>query len=324
MQIIVKSISHIFNKNTPLEYRALYDSSCNINQGEYVAIIGQTGSGKTTFIEHLNSLLTPETGSINWIFEHEYRKKKNLILGGSKSPKNDVAPLIDSKNVTLQKQKFRKKFKESKMIRQHVGVVFQFAEYQLFESTIEKDIMFGPLAYGVPKEEAKRRAKIYLEKVGLPEDYLHKNPLALSGGQKRRVALAGILAIEPDVLILDEPTAGLDPAGVREILSIFDKLNEEGKTIIMVTHDMNNVLERSHRTIVFSNGQIVRDDATVRILNDEVFLKMNNLIAPQIIALINRIKEKKPYLNFPEITKIEQLTDFLNKKIKDKKGETNE
>lgn len=308
MKIVVKNISQVFNRNSPLEFKAISNASCVIKQGEYIAIIGETGSGKTTFIEHLNSLLIPTTGSINWVFEHTFRTKKQEIK--------------TIQNLTIFRQRFRQRFKKNKIIRQHVGVVFQFAEYQLFESTIERDIMFGPMAFGVKKEEAKLRAAKYIEQVGLPLDYLQKNPLALSGGQKRRVALAGILAIEPDILILDEPTAGLDPAGVREILDIFDRLHKNGKTIIMVTHDMNNVLERTNRTIVFSNGTIIKDSETFEVLNDDNFVHTNNLITPQVIDLLHRIQKQYPHLKIPKITSLQQLTSFLNSLIKKKKGAT--
>ncbi|OYD27110.1 energy-coupling factor transport system ATP-binding protein [Mycoplasma testudineum] len=303
MKIIVKNISHVFDKNSPLEFKALHNSSCTIDQGEYIAIIGQTGSGKTTFIEHLNSLLVPDEGNLNWIFEHEFKKKKEKF--------------IELKNVSLKKT-FRNKFKYSKIVKQHVGIVFQFAEYQLFESTIKKDIMFGPMAFGIEPDVAAQRAVKYLDAVGLGPEFLEQNPLALSGGQKRRVALAGILAIEPDVLILDEPTAGLDPAGVREILEIFDKLNKDGKTIIMVTHDMDNVLERTTRCIVFDQGTIIRDDFTYSILKDENFILQNNLVTPSIIRLTNKIQKKYPQLEIPKIVSLNQMSDFLNEKITQK------
>ncbi|CAC13560.1 ABC TRANSPORTER ATP-BINDING PROTEIN [Mycoplasmopsis pulmonis] len=299
MQIIVKNISYIYNRKTALALKALDDSSCIINQGEHVAIIGSTGSGKTTFIEHLNALLIPETGTINWIFENEHKKTKEKYL----------------EDVVLKRTYF-KKVKKAKDIRRRIGVVFQFAEYQIFEETIEKDIMFGPRSYGVSKEEAKQRAAKYLEMVGLPLEFLEKNPFGLSGGQKRRVALAGILAIEPDFLVLDEPTAGLDPQGVKDILDIFDNINKNGKTVIMVTHDLDNVLERTKRTLVFDKGKLIRDAGTYEILKDEKFLVENKLKSPKLITFVNKLEQRGIFLK--PVTSIDKLAIELNIYLRNK------
>ncbi|QSF13721.1 energy-coupling factor transporter ATPase [Mycoplasma sp. Mirounga ES2805-ORL] len=305
MQINIKELTHIFNRKTPNEMKAVDSASATIKQGEYVGIIGQTGSGKTTFIEHLNALLLPDKGVVEWVYEDEKYNKKT-----KKKEK-----VIETFSV---KPSRRKKVKKAKDIRKRIGIVFQFAEYQLFEETIEKDICFGPKSFGVKIDEAKTRAKKYLELVGLDETYLRKSPFGLSGGQKRRVALAGILAMEPDVLIADEPTAGLDPVGVREILDIFRKLNNEGKTIIIVTHDLDNVLEETKRVIVFKKGEIIRDDETYKVLKDVDFLTSNSMEPPKLLNFISKLEKKG--LKIPQVKSIDELANFLNQSKKQKGG----
>lgn len=297
MRIEIKELTHIFDKKTPLQTIAVDNVSTTIEQGEYIGIIGQTGSGKTTFIEHLNALLLPNKGTIEWIFENEKWNKKT----------KQMDKFIDS---FLLKKNFSNRVKRSKDIRKRVGIIFQFAEYQLFSETIKQDIAFGPMSFGVKKAEAYERAKKYLELVGLDETYLEKSPFGLSGGQKRRVALAGILAMELDVIVADEPTAGLDPAGVREILEIFNKLHKEGKTIIIVTHDLDNVLEVTKRVILFKNGKILKDGDTYKILNDTESLYENNLEPPRILAFINKLRKKG--IDIPKITSLDELISFLN------------
>ena len=202
MSITFKEVEHIYSENTPFAYHALKGVNLKITDQSFTAIIGQTGSGKSTLIQHINALLLPTSGSINI---DEY-----LITATDKPSK-------------------------LKPLRKKAGLVFQFPEYQLFEETIEKDIIFGPMNFGVSEEEAKKIAHNVLKTVGLDESYLNKSPFDLSGGQKRRVAIAGILAMNPDILILDEPTAGLDPQGTNEMMSLFKRINESGKTIILVT-----------------------------------------------------------------------------------------
>ncbi len=258
MQIKTNKISHTFNKGMLTEHLAISDVSTTINQGEFITIIGHTGSGKTTFIEHLNALLLPTTGEV----------------------------IIGDKIITNTKRKI----KNIKAIRKQVGVVFQFAEYQLFEETIEKDIIFGPISMGVPKDEAKELASKYIELVGLSEEFLEISPFSLSGGQKRRVALAGILAMEPDILIFDEPTAGLDPQGEKDMYEIFKNLHLEGKTIVIVTHNLDHVLEHSMRTLVFTKGELVKDDASIEIMYDVDFLLENELEPPKLVSLVYKLE----------------------------------
>ncbi|MEE3928566.1 energy-coupling factor transporter ATPase [Mycoplasmopsis ciconiae] len=302
MQIEVKKIAKIFNKKTPMEFVALKNASATIKQGEYVGIIGQTGSGKTTFIEHLNALLTPDDGNVEWIFEGVNKKNQKEIF-----------------NVVVDKKTKPRHIKKAKNIRKRIGVVFQFAEYQLFKKTIEEDIMFGPLSFNVPKNEAKEIAKEVIKQVGLDESFLDRSPFDLSGGQKRRVAIAGILAMKPDFLVVDEPTAGLDPVGVKEILDIFDHLHKQGKTIVNVSHDLDNILKHSQRTIVFKKGEIVRDGDTYEILRDTNFLLENQLQPPKLFTFMDKL-EQKGFKPFPRITNLEQLCDYLNK-YKHEEGE---
>lgn len=222
MQIKFESVNHIYNANTPMEQRALYDINFDIKDGQFLAIVGHTGSGKSTLIQHMNGLLKPSSGSITI---------------GEKVIKSD------------------EKNKGLKEVRQYVGLVFQFPEYQLFEETVEKDIMFGPMNYGVSEEEARQRAHDVIKLVGLDEAVLQHSPFNLSGGQMRRVAIAGILAMNPDVLVLDEPTAGLDPQGQHEMMEMFKTLHQEyGKTIVLVTHDMNLVAQYAEEMIVMHRG----------------------------------------------------------------------
>lgn len=223
MGIKFEEVSHVYNLKTPMEQRAIYDINFEISDNQFFAIVGHTGSGKSTLIQHMNGLLKPTSGCIT--------------IG----------------NQTIKSDEKNKRLKE---IRQHVGLVFQFPEYQLFEETVEKDIMFGPMNYGVSEEEARKRAKEVANIVGLDDSILEQSPFHLSGGQMRRVAIAGILAMNPDVLVLDEPTAGLDPQGQHEMMQIFKDLHAKyGKTIVLVTHDMNLVCEYAENVIVMHRGE---------------------------------------------------------------------
>lgn len=300
MQIKVKDVVRTYDKGLKTQFNALDGVSAEINQSDFIGIIGQTGSGKTTFIEHLNALLIPETGHVQYLWK-EYNKKKNTEV--------DVNLII--------KKNFRKKVKNAKGIRRRVGVVFQFAEYQLFESTVEKDIIFGAISLGVPKNEAKERAHKYIELVGLDKSFLTSSPLELSGGQKRRVAIAGILSMEPDVLVFDEPTAGLDPVGIKETMEIFGQLNKEGKTIIIVTHDLDNVLEWTKNLIVFDKGKIIYNGPTYELLENTDFLKENNMEPPKILEFKSTLKSKG--FNIGRVKTIEELAHEIDLHINGKK-----
>jgi len=279
MQIKTQKISQIFDKGGFSEFKALDEVSVVLKQGEFITVVGETGSGKTTFIEHLNALLLPTEGK---------------VIIGDRIIKNS-----------------KRKIKKIKELRKKVGIVFQFAEYQLFEETIEKDIIFGPVTMGMEKEEAKKKAEKYIKLVGLDKSYLKKSPFALSGGQKRRVALAGILAMEPDFLIFDEPTAGLDPQGEKEMYKIFNKLNKEGKTIIIVTHNLDHALENSKRTLLFKEGKLMVDQKTIDLMYDKKLLEDNHLEVPKLVSLVHHLESKGLKVGKP--TSIEGLIKILNK-----------
>lgn len=224
MDITIEKLEHRYQIRSPFERLALYDVNAEITSGSYVAIIGHTGSGKSTILQHLNGLLQPTSGSIT----------------------------IGKRTINA-----KQKEKNLKPLRKNVGVVFQFPEHQLFEETVEKDICFGPLNFGVPLEEAKVRAKQVIQMVGLSEEFLSKSPFDLSGGQMRRVAIAGILAMNPEVLVLDEPTAGLDPRGRFEIMEMFYNLHKErGLTTILVTHSMEDASRYADQILVMEKGTI--------------------------------------------------------------------
>lgn len=273
MSITFKEVEHIYSENTPFAYHALKGVNLKITDQSFTAIIGQTGSGKSTLIQHINALLLPTSGSINI---DEY-----LITATDKPSK-------------------------LKPLRKKAGLVFQFPEYQLFEETIEKDIIFGPMNFGVSEEEAKKIAHNILKTVGLDESYLNKSPFDLSGGQKRRVAIAGILAMNPDILILDEPTAGLDPQGTNEMMSLFKRINESGKTIILVTHDMNHVLQYCDEVVVMNHGKVEKHDTVTNVFKDSEYLNSLGIDLPIITNFIIKLNNQGFNLD-SSINNIEQL-----------------
>lgn len=248
MDIKFEAVNHIYNLNTPMEQRALYDISLDIKENQFIAIVGHTGSGKSTLIQHMNGLLKPTAGTIT--------------IG-------DKVIKSDEKNKGL------------KEVRQHVGLVFQFPEYQLFEETVEKDIMFGPMNYGLSQEEARQRAHEVIKIVGLDESILEQSPFHLSGGQMRRVAIAGILAMNPDILVLDEPTAGLDPQGQKEMMEIFNDLHQKyNKTIILVTHDMDLVCQYAEYVVVMHRGEMKLKGTTREVFKEVETLKQCGITLP--------------------------------------------
>lgn len=238
--------------------------------------------------------------------------KLNGSSAKNKTKKLKKLGVVSTKTITNS----RKKIRGILQIRSRIGVVFQFAEYQLFEETIGKDIMFGPLNLGLPRSEAKKVAMENLKLVGLPEHYWNKSPFELSGGEKRRVAIAGILAMSPDFLIFDEPTAGLDPVGCDQMLSIFKKLHEAGKTIIIVTHNLDHVLSITSKTMLFCEGKLIKFDDTYTILNDIDFLVENEIQPPKLLSFVNKLEKNGKKIG--RVTTIEQLVSKLvkNKVVK--------
>ena len=260
MDIRFKQVGFAYQAGTPFEMRALHDVSFSIEDGSYVAIIGHTGSGKSTILQHLNALLKPTEG---------------IVELGDKT--------IDSTTGN----------KDLKPLRKKVGIVFQFPEAQLFEETVEKDIAFGPKNFGVSEEEALNIAAEVIQTVGLPADVLKKSPFDLSGGQMRRVAIAGVLAMKPEVLVLDEPTAGLDPKGRLEMMEMFYKLNkEQNMTIVLVTHQMNDVSDYADHVVVIESGKVVKEGSPKEVFADASWLLEKQLGIPTTLAFVEKLKEK--------------------------------
>jgi len=258
MDIELQQVGYAYSKGTPFEKQALTDVNLHIPSGSYQAIIGHTGSGKSTLLQHLNALLKPTEGTVK-LGDLEIQAKK--------------------------------KVKNLKPVRQKIGIVFQFPEHQLFDETVLKDIMFGPLNFGVPADEAERRARALVEQLGLPEEVLEKSPFDLSGGQMRRVAIAGVLAMEPSVLVLDEPTAGLDPRGRQEIMELFHRLYvEKGLTIILVTHSMEDAARYANRVAIMHEGRCVLSGEPEEIFGDELSLAAYRLSAPRVVRLQRRFE----------------------------------
>ena len=278
MDIRFKQVGFAYQAGTPFEMRALHDISFSIEDGSYVAIIGHTGSGKSTILQHLNALLKPTEG---------------VVELGEKT--------IDSTTGN----------KDLKPLRKKVGIVFQFPEAQLFEETVEKDIAFGPKNFGVSEEEALKIAAEVVKTVGLPEDVLKKSPFDLSGGQMRRVAIAGVLAMKPEVLVLDEPTAGLDPKGRFEMMEMFYKLHkEQNLTIVLVTHQMNDVSDYANHVVVVEAGKIVKEGAPKEVFDDASWLLEKQLGVPTTLAFVEKLKSKGWNTTKMPLT-LEELADAI-------------
>lgn len=277
MSITFKEVEHVYNENTPFSYHALRGVHLDIPSGSMTALIGHTGSGKSTLIQHINALLLPTSGEV---------KIEDILITATDKPES------------------------LKSLRKKAGLVFQFPEYQLFEETILKDIIFGPKNFGVKEEEAIQIAKESLKLVGMDESYLNKSPFDLSGGQKRRVAIAGILAMNPDILILDEPTAGLDPQGAKEMLNLFKKINKTGKTIIIVSHDMNQVLEYCDEVIVMNKGQIERHVSVEEIFKETEYLSSLSIDLPIITSFILKLNHNGFEID-PSIKNINELIEVI-------------
>ncbi|CAL8896011.1 energy-coupling factor ABC transporter ATP-binding protein [Bacillus sp. FSL W8-0645] len=260
MDITIKELEHRYQMKTPFERLALYDVNASIQEGSYVAVIGHTGSGKSTLLQHLNGLLKPTKGSI--------------ALGDTVLQAN-------------------KKQKDLKSLRKKVGIVFQFPEHQLFEETILKDICFGPMNFGVPQEKAEAKAKEMLKLVGLPESLLSRSPFELSGGQMRRVAIAGVLAMEPEVLVLDEPTAGLDPRGRKEIMDMFYELHQKANlTTILVTHSMEDAAHYADQMIVMHKGTVKATGTPRELFANRTDMSSFGLDLPETIKFQQTVEEK--------------------------------
>ena len=289
MQISLKNVSYTYNYKTPYAREVLKDIDLNVEEGSYTVIIGKTGSGKSTLIEHINGLLLPTHGEV---------LVNNVLITNPKSKK--------------EKRELAKKLK---VLRQDVAVLFQFSEQQLFETSVLKDIIFAPLNYGISEERTISKAKELIKLVGLDESYLDKSPFELSGGEMRKVALCGVLALEPKVLILDEPTVALDYKSREEIMTMVKKLKDElNMTIVLISHNMNYVLEYADKVFVLKNGKINFEGTVEELFADEKLLKENSLEQPELLKFYNKLQENNIKLDvFPR--KYEDLIDALKNKI---------
>ncbi|MFD1472560.1 energy-coupling factor ABC transporter ATP-binding protein [Companilactobacillus mishanensis] len=281
MQIEFKNVTHSYESNNPLSGLGLADVSCKIEDKAFTAIVGKTGSGKSTLVRHINALLKPTSGEI-------------------KVGDRVITPETNNKNL--------------KPLRKQVGMVFQFPESQLFEDTVEKDIMFGPKNFGIPEEEAREAAHKMIKVVGLSEDYLDRSPFDLSGGQMRRVAIAGVLASDPETIILDEPTAGLDPVGRKEIMDLFKEQQQNGKTIILITHNMDDVANYAETMMVMHDSRLRAVGTPKDIFNDQDLLDKKLISLPQSAVFAQKLAKKNFKFESLPIT-INELTAEIKQQI---------
>lgn len=259
MSIQIKDLSFYYNRGLAFESAALDQINVELEEGKVYAIIGKTGSGKSTLVQHLNALLLPQTGSVTVNQHTVYSDRKNKNL---------------------------------KALRKEVGLVFQFSEYQLFEETILKDVAFGPKNFGATEKEAEEKAKQALQLVGIPEELYQRSPFELSGGQKRKVAIAGILALDPSVLVLDEPTAGLDPQSSIEMIALFQELNKVlKKTILLVTHDYEVAYRFADEVVLLKNGTLLMKKDSLAFFQDKQFLEEQQLEQPKLLSLKNALQQ---------------------------------
>ncbi len=281
MSLILDHVNYVYGDDTTLAVKALNDICLTIPDGQFIGIIGHTGSGKSTLVQHLNGLLKASSGSIYFngedIYDEDFDRKK---------------------------------------LRSKVGLVFQYPEHQLFEVDVFTDVCFGPKNLGLEKKEVELRAYDALKKVGLPDELFYQSPFELSGGQKRRVAIAGVLAMKPDVLILDEPTAGLDPKGRDEILGQIKRLQiETGMTIILVSHSMEDVAEYVDRIIVMNKGSVMYDDVPRNVFRHYQELESVGLAAPQVTYIMHALHERGLNVDV-DVTTIEEAAEQIYQAIK--------
>ena len=282
MGIRLENVCYTYGSDTTSEIKALNNVNLEINKGEFVAIIGHTGSGKSTLIQHFNGLERPKSGNVFYNNENIYENNYDL-----------------------------------RKLRCKVGLVFQYPEHQLFEETVLKDVCFGPMNMGMSREEAEKKAKLVLEQVGINEKCYNKSPFELSGGQKRRVAIAGVIAMNPEVLILDEPTAGLDPGGRDEIFELITKLHENNNmTIILSSHSMDDMAKLAKNIIVMNHGKIEFMGSPREVFNSNVDrLKEIGLDVPQVLELAIKLREKGFNIR-EDILTIEEAKEEILKAVK--------
>ncbi len=282
MSISFEGLEHVYSINTPFSFAALNGVDLNITEGKVTAIVGETGSGKSTLVQHLNALLLPTSGKLTIL---------DRVINSTEKPE------------------------KLKSLRKDVGLVFQFPEYQLFEETILKDVAFGPKNFNINEDEAIVKAEEALNLVGIDKGYFEKSPLDLSGGQKRRVAIAGILAMDPKILVLDEPTAGLDPQGAKQMMSLFMRLNNElNKTVLIVTHDMEHVLNYCDEVVVMKNGKVHSHMKVDEFFMSVDLLKEMKILPPSVVSMKILLNEKG--FNIPKnVLSIDELIQSIRKEV---------
>lgn len=288
MKLKFNHVDFYYGDKAPNLFEALNDIDCEIKEKSFTCIVGHTGCGKSTFIQQLNGLLIPTKGSV---FAGDF-----VVSNNKKERTKKLRPL-----------------------RQKVGIVFQFSEYQLFENSVEEDVAFGPTNFGVKKEDALKLAHENLHKVGIDESYFKKSPFELSGGERRRVAIAGIMAMQPEVIVLDEPTVGLDPRGVKEMMTLFKELHDNGATVIVVTHDMNLVYGYATDVIVMDHGKIVYQGTPNELFDKSV--DEYSLETPLMTHLIQELKQKGYKFDLHQIKSLDDIVDVI---AKQKGGAKNE
>ena len=284
MLLQFEQVTHTYQAGSPFQATAVQDVSLTVSQGELTALIGHTGSGKSTLAQHMNALLAPTSGRV----------------------------LLDGKDIN-------QKGVSKKETRQRIGLVFQYAETQLFEETVAKDIAFGPKNLGLSQEETDARVKEALHRVGLPEEVAEKSPFELSGGQMRRAAIAGVIAMRPEMLVLDEPAAGLDPMGREDMLSLVRSFHEAGTTVVMISHSMDDVARLAKRIIVMDKGRIALDGTAEEVFQDAERLNRMDLDVPQVLKLSLRLREEG--FDFPFCYRLEDTERALFRLLKGGKAD---
>ncbi|MER2063460.1 MAG: energy-coupling factor ABC transporter ATP-binding protein [Alkalibacterium sp.] len=288
MDIRFQDVGYTYQKGTPFESKAIYDIDLSIMDGSFTAIVGHTGSGKSTVLQHLNALKKPTEGTVT--------------IGD-----RVITNLSDNKGL--------------KSLRKKVGIVFQFPEAQLFEETVGKDIAFGPKNFGMTEEEGLEKARELLPLVGLDESFMERSPFDLSGGQMRRVAIAGVLALEPEVLVLDEPTAGLDPQGRKEVMNMFHSLyKEKGLTIVLVTHQMDDVAEYADHMIVLEKGTVMKEGHPRELFKEAGWLASMQLGVPSTVKFAHELEEKFEWTFDPLPLTTDELAAQIIGKLPSKGG----
>ena len=307
MPIELEHVTHIYSAGSPFAKTALDDISLSFDKDTFTALIGKTGSGKSTLIQHLNALLLPTNGIVK-INDHVI----DMTLIYKKNGKV---------NVRAMKKKHKKKIKDIKTVRKNVGIVFQFPEYQLFAETVIKDVSYGPKNFGESEEEAIKSAKEALALVGLNKTFYDRSPFELSGGEKRRVAIAGILAFKPNVLVLDEPTVGLDAKSEENLMSLLVKLHNSGTQIILATHNMDVVLRYAKRVIVLEKGKIAIDTDPLSLFQNKEFLSTSSLEPPKVFSFAMSLKSRGVNI---DLTKVKDTDSLALEIIRARKEKNND